>query len=108
MEFAVGERSCGFWSKVGFALAIGGIGVSIALFFAIYIWREMPRWVARVGFVFGIFLCTGAIACFVFIPEPKRKWMIIAFDLDTAGSDASFLLARKYPSCTAYPVHRRT
>ena len=100
-----------FWSKLGIALAVGGIGVSIALGFAVYIWREMPRWVAFVGFAIGMSLCLAALGCFVFIPEIEQpevtldfvgekdpglqlrnisnltasniKWMLVAFDLDT-------------------------
>jgi len=99
-----------FWSKLGFILAVGGIGISVAAFFATYIWREIPRWVASIGFSLGVLLCAGAAACFVLIPEPGRpevtlrfvegkapdlqltnisevtatniKWMMIAFDLD--------------------------
>jgi hypothetical protein len=61
-----------FLTKIGFALAIGGIGLSIALFFAIYIWRDMPRWIAICGFGVGVALCISAFACFIFIPEPER------------------------------------
>jgi hypothetical protein len=99
-----------FWSKLGIALAIGGIGVSIALGFAVYLWREMPRWLAFVGFGFGISMCVAALACLIFIPEIEQpevtldfvgekepglqlhnisnvtatniKWGVIAFDLD--------------------------
>jgi hypothetical protein len=58
----------GFWSKLGIALAIGGIGVSVALGFAVYIWREIPRWAAFIGFGMGISLCVAALVCFIFIP----------------------------------------
>ncbi|HEX4043987.1 MAG TPA: hypothetical protein VHY10_19985 [Xanthobacteraceae bacterium] len=100
-----------FWGKVGFSLAIGGVGLSLAVFFATYLWRDMPRWIAIAGFVSGLFLCVGAVACFIFIPSPEEpevtlsfvskpdpliqlhnisratasniKWMILAFDLDS-------------------------
>jgi hypothetical protein len=99
-----------FWSKLGIALAFGGIGVSIALGFAVYIWREVPRRIAFVGFGIGISLCLAALACLIFIPEIESpevtldfvgekdpglqlrnistvtatniKWMLVAFDLD--------------------------
>jgi hypothetical protein len=61
-----------FWGKLGFALAIGGIGLSIAVFFATYLWRDMPRWVALSGFGSGLFLCVAAIVCFIFIPSPEE------------------------------------
>lgn len=60
-----------FWTKVGFALAIGGIGLSIAVYFATYLWRDMPSWAAICGFVLGVLLCIAAIGCFVFIPAPE-------------------------------------
>jgi hypothetical protein len=100
-----------FGTKVGFALAIGGIGLSIAVFFATYIWREMPRWLAMIGFASGVLLCIAALGCFIFIPNPEEpevtlsfvnekapliqlhntsnvtasniKWLIAAFDVDS-------------------------
>jgi len=61
-----------FWTKLGLALAIAGVGVSIVFYFATYIWREMPRWLAICGFSVGIFLCVSAMGCFAFISEPER------------------------------------
>ena len=99
-----------FWSKLGIALALGGVGVSMALGFAVYIWREMPRWLAFVGFGIGISLCLAGLACFILIPEIEQpevtislveekdpslqvhnasnvaatntKWSFVAFDID--------------------------
>ncbi len=68
-----------FWSKLGFALAIGGIGLSIAVFFATYMWHEMRPWLARLGFGFGLLLCAGAVACFVWISEPEEPDVILSF-----------------------------
>ena len=61
-----------FLTKLGFALAVGGIGVSIAVYFATYLWRDMPKWTAISGFGFGILLCLGAILCFIVIPAPPE------------------------------------
>jgi hypothetical protein len=107
----VGDFAMDFYTKLAFVLAIGGIGVSVAVYFATYLWRDIPRWLALSGFSIGLFLCIGAVACFIFIPNPKEpevtlslvskpdpliqlhnvsgvtanniKWMVIAFDLDS-------------------------
>jgi hypothetical protein len=102
-----------YWSKLGFALAVGGIGISIAAFFATYVWRDITRWIAIAGFATGLGLCVAAVICFEVIPEPTEpevtlrfvqqeapylqvlnisktaasniKWMIAAVDLDNLG-----------------------
>lgn len=74
-----GRLRNGFLDEIGFALAIGGIGVSIAIFFATYLWRNMPKWAAIIGFGFGIFLCIGAIVCFVVIPSPAEPEVTARF-----------------------------
>ena len=55
-----------FYTKLAFVLAIGGIGVSVAVYFATYLWRDIPRWLALSGFSIGLFLCIGAVACFIY------------------------------------------
>lgn len=52
--------------------AIGGIGVSIAFYFASYIWRDMPRWLGNMRVLVGLFLCGSAMGCFIFIAEPEK------------------------------------
>jgi hypothetical protein len=105
-----GARHMDFWSKLGIALAVGGIGVSMALGFAVYLWRELPRTLANMGFGVGILMCLTGLGCFIFIPEIEQpeviiklvsqkepalelhnvsnvtasniKWMVVAFDID--------------------------
>ena len=69
----------GFWDKIGLGLAVGGIGISVAVFFATYLWRDMPRWAAIAGFVIGILLCVGAISCIVFIPGEEQPDVQLSF-----------------------------
>ena len=42
----------------------------MVLFFAVYIWRDMPKWMAVCGFVFGLLLCVAAMGC-LFIRGPE-------------------------------------
>jgi hypothetical protein len=74
-----------FATKVGIALAIGGIGVSCAVFFATYLWREMPRWLALLGFGSGLLLCVGAIVCFIVIPNPEEPEVTLSFAVEKDG-----------------------
>lgn len=104
-----------FPTKLGLALAVAGLGVSIAFFFVPVLWREIPRWIATVGVITGVSLCVLAIACFALIPAPAEpevtlrfvgrtspdlqltnisdvtadhvKYMVVAFDADAADED---------------------
>ena len=57
-----GDRLLTSWAWLG----VSGIGISIAFYFATYIWREMPRWLAVGGFIAGLFLCASAMGVFCF------------------------------------------
>jgi hypothetical protein len=112
-------RGRSFWSKLGLALAVGGIGISVVFFFGTYIWREIPALVAKCGFGAGVGLGAAAIACLIFIPRPVEpevtlrfvgkkssylqllnisdgpastiKWMVVAFDLDSNVNPTNIL-----------------
>lgn len=104
-----------FPTKAGLALALGGLGISIAFFFVPVLWREFPRWIATVGVTTGVALCVLATACFAFISAPAEpevtlrfvgrtspdlelknisdvtasnvKYMVVAFDADVPDRD---------------------
>ena len=64
---------------LSFALAVGGTGISVAVFFATYVWRDMKRWVAICGFCFGLILCLCAIGSLLFFPHQSRPEVSASF-----------------------------